>query len=167
MISQTEAETRVARGAAHLDTVRPNWFNAIDTGTLEIGSCEHCIAGQLASGGALHFPFTRGLTELGVPDESIAQFGMGLQTGDCSLWPDIEATIRESDRTFRALQDAWIAAIAARRFPVSPDLTIQCSWCQTIEHVGDPAQPISHSMCSRCCAKWHAEMDALELEAAK
>lgn len=43
-----------------------------------------------------------------------------------------------------------------------PDLTVQCAWCKTIAHVGDPKLPTSHAMCESCCNRWHKEMDAIE-----
>lgn len=40
------------------------------------------------------------------------------------------------------------------------DLTIQCSWCQRIEHQGDPTLPTSHSMCASCAKRWDADITA-------
>lgn len=35
-----------------------------------------------------------------------------------------------------------------------PDLTVQCAWCQTILHQGDPTQPVTHGMCPDCMNKF-------------
>lgn len=40
---------RVLRGARWLDKVRPNWFNEVDLGTLDLGSSCHCVLGQIVS----------------------------------------------------------------------------------------------------------------------
>lgn len=118
MISKDEAYTRVAKGAAHLDTVRPGWFNGIDTGLLSLESCDRCIAAQLAVGRHSH-PFTVGLSQLGIDDMCISAFGMGLGDGDCEQGH----VRRDEDANFARLQDAWIDAIAARRHPVSEGQT--------------------------------------------
>jgi hypothetical protein len=42
----TNLETRVARGAAWLDTFDPDWVDAIDLNALDLQSCEQCVLGQ-------------------------------------------------------------------------------------------------------------------------
>lgn len=44
------AATRVARGAAWLDTHYPNWWKTIDLGTLNVASCTRCVLGQVFTG---------------------------------------------------------------------------------------------------------------------
>ena len=105
MISLEEARIRVARGAAHLDQVRPGWQDRIDVGTLTLHDPCGCIVGQLAriEGGSftgvwmdiLHGQWTEELT---------AGVGLGV--------------FSHSQADYAVLQDAWIEAIAARRHPV-------------------------------------------------
>lgn len=112
MLSQEDAIARVARGAAHLDSVRPGWWDQIDTGLLELSSCHRCIAAQLVTG-VREFPFTAGLVELGLDNGKtmdnarVVEHGMGLGPGDCKD--------SEGAPAFALLQDAWIAAICDRR----------------------------------------------------
>lgn len=46
----SDTATRVARGAAWLDEKYPNWFQAIDLGTLELSDCRQCVLGQVYTG---------------------------------------------------------------------------------------------------------------------
>jgi hypothetical protein len=112
MISQDEARARVARGAAHLDIIKPGWHARIDTGTLTLWDPCGCVLGQLNGGDwrwIYHF------TEL---------FGLESDDRACACGFDIYSHEDLSDRgvstedNFRELQDAWIDAIAARLHPV-------------------------------------------------
>lgn len=108
MISRADAEARVARGAAHLDTVRPGWEKLIDVGTLSIGSCVDCILGQIfrrEADDANRNPFGYGLSAVGWWDDGEAHGVAGFLLGQ-----DMKVT-----------QDAWIAAIAARLHPEVSD----------------------------------------------
>ena len=109
MISLEEARIRVARGAAHLDQVRPNWFNEIDTGTLSLESCKYCIAGQLAPNTS--YPFSEGLRRIGL--EQVDVYATNAVATAHGL-----ATDEKDGSSFPLLQDAWIEAIAARRHPM-------------------------------------------------
>lgn len=40
-------EERVARGVSWLDSRKPGWRDQIDTRTLNLRSCEHCVIGQV------------------------------------------------------------------------------------------------------------------------
>lgn len=101
MLTIEQARTRVARGAAHLDRVRPNWFTEIDEGTLEMSNCCRCIIGQLTGN------FYRGLAMLDFPDDvTTTEYGVAVRP------PAAPGTL---DRVWRPLQDAWIEAIADRR----------------------------------------------------
>lgn len=97
MLTQDEATTRVARGAAHLDQVRPGWFTRIDVGTLTLHSGCRCILGQLHDWDAL------GYNDSGSTLAEDHGFYVPLAAGDGTL-----------GRTYAPLQDAWIAAIADR-----------------------------------------------------
>ena len=113
MLTREEAELRVARGSAHLDRVRPQWFQHVDEGTLMISSCDWCVLGQLARhdnggelvGESLELTYTSGLGRV------------GLCEGGFTI-TEAEAGDDEGAAAFALLQDAWIAAIAARKFPV-------------------------------------------------
>lgn len=104
MLSVEEARIRVARGAAHLDKVRPGWFNRIDVGTLTLRDPCHCIVGQLVGGSS----FSRFATDVNrlfpeLPSTSQANgtfYGVDIGAG---CWH------------FSDFQDAWIEAIADRK----------------------------------------------------
>ncbi len=104
MISKEEAEARVARGAAHLDHVRPGWFYEIDEGVLKLDNCNRCIVGQLAG----DFYSASSRDDLGLADGTVYLLGFALLPEPGELFA----------RGWSHLQDAWIKAIAARRFPV-------------------------------------------------
>lgn len=101
MLSVDEARIRVARGAAHLDTVRPNWFTQIDVGTLDMKFSCHCIVGQLCG------YFSDGIDTLAIADP--VEYGVALSFFDGD---PVHHTL---ESRWRPLQDAWIAAIADRR----------------------------------------------------
>ena len=105
MLTKAEAEQRVARGAAHLDVVRPGWHDRIDVGTLELSSCIRCVVGQLGNG----YDFIDRRMELGMDDGR--SFGIDLQRGKNFDY------VADDERVeaWRFLQDAWIAAIADRK----------------------------------------------------
>lgn len=123
--TRADVDARVARGAAGLDLARPGWFNQIDTGTLSIGSCVDCILGQLfrydEAGDEMELPFGDGLKSLGWWN-SAGEHGVGgFENGD----------------HIQYAQDAWIAAIAARKFPVlepAPPLDAPLASAMTTEH---------------------------------
>jgi len=114
MISQDEARARVARGAAHLDQVRPGWFNEIDTGTLTLSRGCRCVVGQLNRGvfnvAAVGLPYFR-LNADGTHDVITHGFALDIFT------TELDGGTREA--CYAPLQDAWIAAIADRRLAAS------------------------------------------------
>lgn len=115
MITQAEANTRVARGAAYLDQVRPGWQDRIDVGTLTLHDPCGCIVGQLCPMKEPLCRFTRGLEALGMvykPYGQAATLGLDLRMEELS-----DQDPRE--QAFAPLQNAWIQEIAQRRFPVS------------------------------------------------
>lgn len=109
MLTRDDATTRVARGAAHLDQVRPGWFARIDVGTLTLSDPCGCIVGQLCGTGVA---FGSGLLALAVED----CVEMGFERPTISLHDAAtEAIYRARHREqYAFLQDAWIAAIADR-----------------------------------------------------
>lgn len=112
MITMEEARIRVARGAAHLDQVRPHWFNEIDTGTLTLHDPCGCIVGQLI--GVYSQRTVRALFQA----DSGLDFGLDLDGNDCRV---AMGHGRSRASMYAPLQDAWIDAIAARRHPVTED----------------------------------------------
>lgn len=96
-MTKEEAGARVAKGAALLDKKRPGWARAIDLHTLSLGSCAHCVLGQLL--GDYHNYDDLNLT---VADTRALGFNIELQ--------NVETTFEE----FAKLQNAWIDAIADR-----------------------------------------------------
>lgn len=110
-MTSADARSRVARGAAHLDTVRPGWAGRIDTGTLTLHDPCGCIVGQLCRTG---FLFLRGLVELGVDEFSPDTLGFEIDD-ESADWHDLTSKIK----AYQPLQDAWLEAIADRLVPVS------------------------------------------------
>ena len=110
MISHEEAEARVARGAAFLDGYRPGWAHEINPGTLKLESDYCCILGQLAGG--YHWAMSM------IPGAGSSAFRREF---------GFTANLDEGDlcEGFRLLQDAWIAAIAARLCADSQDAKAQ------------------------------------------
>ncbi len=115
MISTDEAEARVARGAVYLDGVRPGWHDEIDVGTLRLHDPCGCIVGQLMGTG--FSSFLLGVRRLGISndEEQTRQFGLNLNEPGWLNFTEAGGTVKQ---WYQPLQDAWIAAIAARRFPV-------------------------------------------------
>lgn len=109
MLSIEEARSRVAKGAAHLDRVRPGWFHRIDVGTLTMWDPCGCVVGQICGN------FNAHLRQL-LPNQDCVEFGLNLPWAwDSYSEPTPEWTV---------LQDAWIEAIADRRLASisQPDL---------------------------------------------
>ena len=109
MIARAEAEARVERGAALLDRERPGWQEDVDPFTLRIESCERCVLGQL------YGDYTAGFSALTGPETQVPGWrqmhGFAINRG-------------ETEIAFWVLTDAWIAAIAARRVPVTEAPTL-------------------------------------------
>ena len=103
MLTHEEAAARVAKGAAHLDTVRPGWERLIDVGTLTLHDPCGCIVGQLGTTNS----FIENLIELEItPFEA--------ESVRCGVDLPTPAGTREN---FALLQDAWVELLAARRIP--------------------------------------------------
>lgn len=118
MISQEEARARVARGAAHLDQVRPGWESRIDVGTLTLHDECGCILGQLCGN------FFRGLKALEIdryPDAEDYGFEHSMTVDQSMRLEDAWALRADVVKANHApLQDAWIEAIADRRLKSAP-----------------------------------------------
>lgn len=136
MLTSEIARERVTKGAAHLDRVVPGWFHRVDIGTLTLSSCEDCVLGQLAGPRAadpayFEHCFTRGLKLArlyeDVGNALAALHGFALLHGDVHREYSDPSYSSESDVAFALLQDAWIAAIAQRRHPVTEAPAEQCA----------------------------------------
>lgn len=114
MLTQEEARTRVARGAAHLDQVRPGWHDRIDVGTLTLHDSCGCIVGQLIPGTTYGPSFTDGVCALGL-NCSDDGGDDGWQRGVTLRMIEIMEDAFNDNVAYRPLQDAWIEAIADRR----------------------------------------------------
>lgn len=116
MLTLEQARERVALGAAHLDIVKPNWFNLVDTDTLKLSSCQRCVIGQLSS----HDSFLLGLLEFHiVNDREVEQLVNNNRAAayGFAIYDDQRDAfgVTESKEAFAKLQDAWIEVIAERR----------------------------------------------------
>lgn len=109
MITIEQARELVAKGAAHLDVVRPGWWNRIDVGTLTLHDPCGCIVGQLSG----NQDFFRGCDSLEI-DNPLA---LGFDTGKDAMPFDLAFQFGNPARRpyYQSLQDAWIEAIADRR----------------------------------------------------
>lgn len=110
-----EARERVAKGAAHLDVVRPGWFNRIDLGRLDLARPCACIVGQLEGS------YFRGLDQVRVKvgDE---ESDLGFNVINCFDRRDHQTEVRQN---FKTLQEAWVEVIVARKAAiVEPDLVL-------------------------------------------
>jgi hypothetical protein len=114
MLTIDEARSRVAKGAAHLDTVRPGWWDAIDVGTLALSNPCGCIVGQLVPGTTFS-NFTRQARRVFPVTTNGWPWGVDLDARDVDAGGMGLACAADFDRGFVLLQDAWIEAIADRR----------------------------------------------------
>lgn len=115
MLTMDEARARVAKGVASLDKARPDWADCIDVGTLSMSGACLCIMGQLANGAAWEHA---GFSLYQYPDLVPA---VTLDDASTRTYRDDQfgTDYEERRRDYVVLQDAWIEAIAARRFPDS------------------------------------------------
>jgi hypothetical protein len=105
MLTKT-AEARVAKGAAYLDRVRPGWFNRIDVGTLTLQSPKSCVMAQSYDCEYCHACRSAGIQFLSRDGED-----------DVETQAQTLGFFGAADASFEDLQDAWIDAVAQRRYP--------------------------------------------------
>ncbi len=124
MLSQDEARARVARGAAHLDTVRPGWFNRIDVGTLTLDSHCNCVLAQCYSASYGHAARIAGVDVdlMFMKPNSAPVLGFHYEGDDLDGIP--------------LLQNAWIELIADRK------LAAEQSWVKAVQIMAT-AEPVS------------------------
>lgn len=106
MLSLEEARTRVARGAAHLDQVRPGWFNRIDVGTLTLSSPCRCVLAQAYSE-LRSDEYDDDLYTKAAKAAGLRWLGPAKETIDLGFYCYGD--------DYGIVQDAWIEAIADRR----------------------------------------------------
>lgn len=136
MLTPHEAELRVAKGAAHLDAIRPGWFHRIDVGTLTLHDPCGCIVGQLCT--------SRAVMDWDGASFSTAQL---LELRLIRRWHDVQlmrettydgrvaalgfdlfhAELDDDGDDFAVLQDAWIAAIADRKLKADVSMPVEVS----------------------------------------
>lgn len=95
----SDPASRAARGAAHLDAVRPGWHHRVDTDTLNIASGGRCALGQV------YGSYGAGLTQ-GHVGSAAPSFGMVAMTSNI-------------DAEYRALTEAWVREVENRRVLVT------------------------------------------------
>ena len=92
---------RVAQGAALLDQEKPNWFEEINLGKLEMGSCKDCILGQLYSN------YDEGA------DVLFGQWSVEKNNSHgFTIFPDVSSPV-----LWRELRECWVREIKKRRTP--------------------------------------------------
>lgn len=87
-----DLKENVAQGALKCDEMMPGWHRKINTATLDITSCTHCICGQLTGS------YFTGLTMFGIAPGQSGSYGFSASGGSS----------RE------VLKEAWKEEIAAR-----------------------------------------------------
>lgn len=114
MLTIDEARQRVAKGAAHLDQVRPGWFRQIDVGTLSLCDECRCIVGQLCG----DFNEFSHLRALDLDTGNVVELGFNLHPREIfNHETGFPFTDAQRKTRWGYLQDAWIEAIAARLLP--------------------------------------------------
>ncbi len=87
----------VQRGCAWLDSVKPGWEREIDLDGLEMGSCRHCVLGQMFG------DFARAMKLFDLADEWVDAHAFDLGES------------KEFDWDYLDLTETWIAEITRRR----------------------------------------------------
>lgn len=120
-MTKDEARERVARGAALLDQKRPGWAHAIDTGTLDLQSSCLCVIGQVYGNFYSYVGAVTGdASGVGSSRPHAARLGFWVETEHDSRPLDTDTIVDG----YRALQDAWIEAIADRLVPTTGDTSL-------------------------------------------
>lgn len=111
-MTKQDAQARVAKGAAHLDKMRPGWERRIDVQTLTMWDPCGCIIGQLV-GCQFGCQFFRAARSLFI-DDVVAY---GFERDAVPYMNSFTNSGNEGQRRYALLQDAWIEAIADRLHP--------------------------------------------------
>jgi hypothetical protein len=108
-ITTADVAERVAAGAAFLDQRHPGWWQHIDVGQLNLGSCVRCVLGQL-------FP------NADDPQNSYEDACMALDIGDRDMDADLgfdrygfPLAEFAPDDSYGALTTEWCRVITERR----------------------------------------------------
>lgn len=146
----SDTATRVARGAAWLDTKYPGWFQAIDLATLKISDCHMCVLGQVYTGAVSDAEKDQivGQIVAGMSNTWAAQwnamykakelggYNVLCEFYDLDFTPQLGFAIdaqeyqsEDDDRVeYAALLDEWTRVIIERRLQAHPDLNdLTCS----------------------------------------
>lgn len=94
------AKRRVARGVKFLDAVDPDWFNRIDTETLNLNNINHCVVAQITG-----LEYDAGLKVLSIGKRRGVWYGFDAVTYDAYMF----------SAPWNELRTAWIRAIRTRR----------------------------------------------------
>lgn len=112
-----------------MDAKRPGWYQRIDVGALTLRNCTRCVIGQIFGDGEEIGSFVRynaGCDALGLSFGLVSQPEHGdVQCGFMLEHNHLPPAIRAA--AWRRLQDAWIAEIARRRYPVVDDIPVVAS----------------------------------------
>jgi hypothetical protein len=124
-----DAAARVARGAALLDRLRPDWADIVNTDRLTMTDGHYCIVGQLYDGywEGLEQIFCLapiGAREAGMLSAQAQAHGFQARCApdqascsdpECSAWYCSAERQRFDQHDYPLLRDAWLAQIGARR----------------------------------------------------
>ena len=123
ILTHAEAVRRVSSGAAFLDGVRPGWHDRVNLATLTLSDPCECIVAQLGGtvmrGGA----YRRAESQARYGAQAAQLLGLSvdayldLATVTAALGFDFDWQQGGTPADFPALQEAWVAAITARRLP--------------------------------------------------
>lgn len=106
-ISMEDARERVERGADFLDDADPGWYRRVDAASLELGSGDSCVLGQLHGDFRLGLGRSDLINLSSAPRASLSPSAHGFQC--------IQGLSKEDERRdYACLTEAWQEAIAAR-----------------------------------------------------
>lgn len=102
------ARERVKRGASYLDEVDPNWYQRVNSETLELGDGQHCILGQLHGEFQLGLGRSQLITMSSAPRASLSPVSYGFKCveGVPEPW---------QARDYELLNEAWREAVQTRQ----------------------------------------------------
>lgn len=135
MISRNEARECVAAGAEYLDRIKPDWYEAIDVGTLTISSDCHCVLAQTYGRKYSSAVLAAGFRWNDRADDVAGYYSQSGSVINLGFFAP------ENDRDdSKLLQDAWIEAIA--------DRCLRSESAQAADAV-DPVAPNQHELTTR------------------
>lgn len=107
-ITPEKVRERVARGAAYLDDIDPEWYRRVDAETLELDDGRHCVLGQLHGEFRLGLGRSHLISLSSAPRASLSPTAYGFKCveGVPDAW---------QRRDYALLDEAWMEAVRRRQ----------------------------------------------------